>query len=338
MSLATKYRPSTLEDVVGQTSIKKILGRQIELRQFKNCYLFNGSSGCGKTTCARILANAINKGVGTPIEIDAASNNGVDNVKDIVKSASERSIDSEYKIYILDECHSLTIQAWQAFLKCIEEPPKYTIFIFCTTEKNKVPDTIKNRCQVFNFNRVSSLDIERRLNIICEKEGFTNYKDACNYISKISNGQVRDAVANLEKCASYSTDLNMTNVINALGDYSYDKFFSIVKALLDGREDIIYNNVDSIYNEGTDIKLFIDRFLEFCIDCAKYCLFKNVDATKIPTNLLEELDSVTQFNDALKFYNYYSEHLLELKNMLKTDISPRSSVEVMLCKMARLEK
>ena len=146
-SLAVKYRPRTFADLCGQSSVVKILTRQIETGEFKNAVLFNGASGCGKTTIARIIANMINNGVGEPIEIDAASNSSVDNVRQIIHDAQERSIDSKYKIYIIDECHSLSNQAWQAFLKCIEEPPKYTIFIFCTTDPQKIPETIKNRVQ-----------------------------------------------------------------------------------------------------------------------------------------------------------------------------------------------
>ena len=119
-SLSVKYRPRTFEDVIGQSAIVTILKRQLELGQFKNCYLFCGPSGCGKTTIARIFANKINNGIGSPIEIDAASNNGVENVKNIVAEASERSIEGEYKIYIIDECHSLTNQAWQAFLNLLK--------------------------------------------------------------------------------------------------------------------------------------------------------------------------------------------------------------------------
>lgn len=336
-SLATKCRPSTFDTVIGQESIKKILTRQVQLKEFKNCYIFQGSSGCGKTTCARILANEINNGKGSPIEIDAASNNGVENVKEIIKSANERSLDSEYKVYIIDEAHSLTSQSWQAFLKCIEEPPAYTIFIFCTTEKNKIPDTIKNRCQIFNFNRINPKDIEERLIDICKNEGFLNYNDACNYISKISNGQVRDAIANLEKCASYDIDLSINNVIEALGDYSYSNFFELVNCLLDGNEKKLYEIVDKIYNEGTDLKLFVDRFLDFCIDLSKYCLFKDCRMTKIPQIMENELKSCTLFDNSISYYNYYTNQLLELKNMLKNDINPLSTIEVIFCKMLRLQ-
>ena len=155
-SLAVKYRPHAFEDVCGQESIIKILNMQASTKRVSNAYLFCGASGCGKTTIARIFASKINEGKGTPIEIDAASHNGVEAVKTLVKGASERSLDSEYKVIILDECHSITNQGWQAFLKGIEEPSEYTIFIFCTTDPQKIPPTIINRVQRFNFQRISN--------------------------------------------------------------------------------------------------------------------------------------------------------------------------------------
>ena len=170
-SLAVKYRPKEFSEAVGQDAIITILEKQLEKRNFKNAFLFCGASGCGKTTVARIFANKINEGYGEPIEIDAASNNGVDNIRDIVSAANERSIDSEYKIYIIDECHTLTPQSWQAFLKCLEEPPKYTIFIFCTTDPQRVPNTILSRVQRYNFQRISHKGIVDRLKYIIEQEG-----------------------------------------------------------------------------------------------------------------------------------------------------------------------
>ena len=163
ISLAVKYRPKTFEEALGQGSTIKILRQQIEKGCFGNCYLFAGSSGCGKTTLARIFANLINQGKGSPIEIDGASNNGVESVRAIVDSAGERSLDSEYKIYIVDECHAISSQGWQAFLKCIEEPPKYTIFMFCTTNPEKVPETIQNRLIRFNISKVRTDLIKQRL-------------------------------------------------------------------------------------------------------------------------------------------------------------------------------
>lgn len=337
-SLATQFRPTSFEDVCGQNSTVKILNKQIELNSIKNCYLFCGPSGCGKTTIARIFANKINNNLGDPIEIDAASNNGVDNIKNIVKSASERSINSKYKVYIIDECHSLTNQAWQAFLKCIEEPPKFTIFIFCTTEYNKVPDTIKNRCQVFNFTRLSSDIISNRLKYICDNIGLINYKDACDYISRICNNQMRDAISILEKACSYLDNniLTVESVYETSGNISYNTLFDLLNAIIDGDEQFIIESVDKMFTDGLDLSLFINKFLEFCFDLSKYIITNKLSITKIPIDFIDSVNNITSFNDSIKYYNYYIDKLIDLKEMLKNDMNIRLSVEVMLLKMARL--
>ena len=336
-SLAVKYRPTNFSDVCGQSSTIKILSRQIETHQFKNCYLFCGASGCGKTTAARIFANMINGGKGEPIEVDGASNNGVDNVKSIIKAASERAIDGEYKIYIMDECHMLTTQAWNAFLKCIEEPPKYTIFIFCTTDPQKIPSTILNRVQRFNFTRLSSQLICDRLKYICSQEGFVNYADACDYISRISNGQMRDAIATLEKCAGYEIDLSMNNVLSALGDYSYSVMFDLINAIIDGNEQTSLSVLSKVYNDGGDIRLFINQFLSFIMDIQKYIVCKSIDVTRFPNTMIDNLKNSVNFDNSIQYYGYIANQLLDLKNMLKTDLDPVSSVEVYLLKMCRLQ-
>lgn len=328
ISLSVKYRPTKFNDVSSQTSIIRILSRQIDTNTFKNAYLFCGSSGCGKTTIARIFANEINRNQGNPIEIDAASNNGVDNVKQIIKSASERSLDSEYKIYIIDECHALTSQAWQAFLKCIEEPPRYTVFIFCTTEKNKVPDTIKNRCQVFNFNRIPSELIKLRLEYICKQEGFLNYEDACDYISRICKNQMRDGISLLEQCAAYDTNLNIENVLKVLGSYSYSVYFKLVNSLIDGNLDSIINIINNIYNDGIDLKLFVDQFLAFILDISKYIICNNLTVTKFPNNQLNEIKKATNFENPLQYYQYVMNKLMILKNDIKNDTDIKSTVDV----------
>lgn len=334
-SLAVKYRPNKWEDILGQESIVRILSRQISTGLIKNSYLFCGPSGDGKTTTARIFAREINKGLGSPIEIDAASNSGVDNVREIVKSANERALDGEYKIFIIDECHSLSNTAWQSFLKCIEEPPKYTIFIFCTTEVNKVPDTIKNRCQRFNFSRVSSNLIRERLNFICNGEGFTNYEQTTDYISKICNGCVRDAISLIEKCASYDNNISINNCLSALGNLSYDTFFELINSIIDDDEKNISRLVTEYYNSGADIKLFVDQFLSFCLDIEKYCLFKSFDLISIPSSMEELVIKSTSIYDSAKYYMYVTDRLLDLKNMIKTDVNARLTVEVVLLQIAR---
>lgn len=334
-SLATKYRPTDWESVCGQESIVKILTRQLELDEIKNCLLFCGLTGSGKTTIAKLLAKKINKGVGEPIEIDAASNNGVENVRELISSANERAIDGKYKVIILDECHALSNQAWQALLKCIEEPPKYTIFIFCTTDPQKIPDTIKNRVQIYRFSRISVDKIKERLSYICRNEGFINYEESVDYLAKLGEGSMRTAISYLEKAASYSTDLSIQNTLASLGNYSYEVFFELSNALIDGDESKVLNIISAFYDAGNDLKLLIDQFVNFCMDLTKYSLFKNTDSLRIPSSFENKLQYTTNMDNADKYFMYVVDKLLELKIMLKSDDSPRSTIEIIFLQIAR---
>lgn len=335
-SLSVKYRPHNWDNIIGQDVIVKILQKQIETNSIKNAYIFSGASGCGKTTAARIFAEEINNHKGNPIEIDGASNNGVDNVKQIINSASQRSIDSEYKIYIIDEAHMLTTPAWNAFLKTIEESPKYTIFIFCTTDPQKIPDTIKNRCMRFNFTRISSKEIVQRLKYICDSENVKDYHDVIDYISRISHGEMRNAISKLETCLDYSKDLTMESVLQALGNFSYDKFFTLINAVIDGNFKPVSDEISSIYDEGADMKLFVSNFLNFILDIMLYSLNHDIACTTLPITYKDNLEFSIGFEDATKYYNYYLDKLLDLKNMIKYDMEPLQTILVMFNRMCRL--
>lgn len=335
-SLAVKWRPHTWDQVIGQESVVKILQQQIATKTFKNAYIFSGASGSGKTTCARIFADDLNNHLGIPIEIDAASNNGVDNVRQISDNASARALDCEYKVYIIDEAHSLSNQAWNAFLKTIEETPKYTLFIFCTTDPQKIPDTIKNRCMRFNFTRIPAYQIKARLEYVCQQEGFINYLDACDYISRICKGEMRNALSLLETCADFSHDFSIDNVVQAIGNYSYQTYFDLINNLLDGNVDVVLSIILNIYNEGNDLAYFINSFLEFVLDVTKYIICQDIRVTKFPTTLEEQLKFATGIQDASKYYLYFVDKLLELKNMIKNDTDIKSTIEVMMIQMCRL--
>lgn len=272
-ALAIKYRPKTWNDVTEQNSTKIILQQQLESGEVKNAYLFCGPAGCGKTTCARIFANDINKGEGNPIELDAASNNGVDDVREIIQQAKTKSLDSEYKIFIIDECHALSNSAWQAMLKIIEEPPAKSIFIFATTDPQKIPKTILSRVQRYDFQRISQKGIVDRLEAILMGEygvGHVGLTDSLEYIAKIADGGMRDAITLMDKCLAYSTDLSMENVVKALGTTDYDTMFKLTDHLLQWDSKGAIEIIEDIYDDGKDLKTFVRQYIQFLLDVSKF--------------------------------------------------------------------
>ena len=340
MSLATKYRPKEFNEVCGQQSIINILSRQVEVRNFSNCYLFSGPSGCGKTTLARIFARKINGGSGNPIELDAASNNGVDNIRTIITESRERSLDSEYKVFIIDECHMITTAGWNAFLKCIEEPPKYTIFIFCTTDPQKIPETILNRVMKFSISKLPDVLIERRLSDICSFENIYFDEASIKYITKISNGGMRDAISALDKVYQYSNviDINLTTSI--LGNYSYDSMFDLTNLIIDGNRIGIISLVESLHSDGTDLKVFLDEYIDFILDLTKFTILKDSSSLSIPVQYINAESSnvrsvkyTTGIENNVAFFNKLLDKLMDAKLILKTDSSIKTTLIVLLLKI-----
>lgn len=338
-SLAVKYRPKVFSELLGQPIVAKILQRQIETHNIAHAYLFAGNSGCGKTSCARLFANAINNGIGTPIEIDGASNNGVANVRAILESANQRALSGEYKIFIIDECHMISTEGWNAFLKGIEEPAEYTIFMFCTTEPEKIPATILNRVQKYNIVKIATNTIKDRLAYICQQEGFTNYEAAIDLISKASDGCMRDAIQSLDLCASLSKELTLDNTRAILGNISYETMFKLTWALQTKDEGAIISIINNMYDNGQDLKTFVNSYLTFLLDLDNYAIFQNIELTSIPGYLATSENPVVQqtlkIDSPKAWLGKVVDMLLDLKLQIKYDTSLRNTIEAYLLRICR---
>lgn len=290
ISLAVKYRPKSFDDVVEQKAIKDILTDQIETGTFQHSYLFCGPAGCGKTTAARIFANDINGGKGNPIEVDAASNNGVDNVREIIDGARRKPLDSDYKVYIIDECHMLSTGAWNAMLKLLEEPPKTTVFIMCTTDPQKIPATILSRVQRYNFSKISLDNIVKRLKYIVNQENleadvqgaFSYTEEAVQYIAKLADGGMRDAITMMDKCLSLDPELTIESVVAALGTVDYNVHFDLLFYMESGNITAAAKLIEDVFNSGKDLKQFVKQFQYFVLDVCKYLMFRDFTYVSIP--------------------------------------------------------
>lgn len=264
---ARKYRPTTFEDVVGQSAITKTLENAIENNHLAQALLFTGPRGVGKTTCARILAKRINQD-GTQkededfafniFELDAASNNSVDDIRNLIEQVRIPPQMGKYKVYIIDEVHMLSSQAFNAFLKTLEEPPKHAIFILATTEKHKIIPTILSRCQIFDFRRIGLNDIKEHLARVAAAEGITAEDDALHIIAQKADGALRDALSTFDRVVSFSgknlTKEAVTENLNVL-DYSW--FFKMTDLFLENNIPQVLLTYNEILSRGFDGHHFI---------------------------------------------------------------------------------
>lgn len=285
--LYRKYRPQTIEQIVGQEHIKKALTNAIQMDRISHAYLFTGPRGTGKTSTARIFSkslNCVNGPTITPcnecencknitnsipidvIEIDAASNRSVNDADEIIQKVALAPVNSRYKIYIIDEVHMLTNQAFNALLKTLEEPPKNVIFILATTEVHKVLDTIKSRCQRFDFKRITTEDISKHLRYISDKEGINITDDALSYIAQNSAGGMRDSIALLDQLSvlnSSESAIDVDDINRLLGRLSFDSLTTLFGMISTSNQNGALDILNSIYNQGNEPSQILSNFLEY---------------------------------------------------------------------------
>lgn len=264
-SLYRAYRPNTFADVIGQDQVVKPLEEQISSGKVGHAYLFAGSRGLGKTSIARIFARALKTDERDIFEMDAASNNSVDEIRSLNESVHTLPYNSERKVYILDEAHMLSKGAWNALLKTLEEPPAHVVLILATTELDKVPDTVKSRCQVFQFKKPSRIGLSDLIQSVAKKEGYTIEPAAADLIALLGDGSYRDALSVLEKALASSTDKKLTReeAEKATGAPRHALVHALVESLARSDTASALSTIQTVSEQGIDMQLYLSLVLEY---------------------------------------------------------------------------
>jgi len=355
---ARKYRPTTFNTVVGQSSITSTLKNAIKSNQLAQSFLFCGPKGVGKTSCARILAKTINcENITDNVdacnecvscksfnenasfnvhELDAASNNSVDDIRKLVDQVRFAPQVGEYNIYIIDEVHMLSAQAFNAFLKTLEEPPKHAKFILATTEKHKIIPTILSRCQIFDFKRVGVNDIAGHLDFVAKSEGVTAESEALHLIAQKSDGAMRDSLSLFDRLISFSDKtLTYKGVIEHLNILDYDYYFKVTDYLLTNDIKELLNIFNEILDNGFDGHHFINGLAEHLRD-----LLVSKDASTIKLLAKGEALQVRYLDQSKKCELPFLIEALELCNecdvQYKTSNNQRLLVELILMRISSI--
>lgn len=358
VALYRKFRPAEFAEVKGQEHIVTTLQNQIKADRIGHAYLFCGTRGTGKTSIAKIFAKAVNcehpvdgspcgvcpvcKSIaaGTSmnvIEIDAASNNGVDNIREIRENVAYSPTEGRYKVYIIDEVHMLSIGAFNALLKTLEEPPEYVIFILATTEAHKIPITILSRCQRYDFKRITAETITARLRELMEKEQVEVEEKALRYIAKAADGSMRDALSLLDQCIAFYLGKKLTydNVLEVLGALDTDVYSSLLRKII--RKDVpaVMEDVETIVMQGRELSQFVTEFIQYLRNLLFVQSADHLeDFLEVSTENLAQLQEEAKMIDGetlMRYIRVFS----ELSGQIKYSTQKRVLTEVALIKLCK---
>ena len=357
-ALYRKFRPDNFDDVKGQDHIVTTLTNQIKANHIGHAYLFCGTRGTGKTTVAKILAKAVNcehpvngspcnecamcKAIqaGTAmnvIEIDAASNNGVDNIREIREEVAYRPTEGKYKVYIIDEVHMLSTGAFNALLKTLEEPPSYVIFILATTEAHKIPITILSRCQRYDFHRISIDTIAARLSELLTAEGVEAEEKAVRYVAKKGDGSMRDALSLLDQCISFYLGQVLTydKVLDVLGAVDTEVFSRLLRKVLSGDVTGSIHVLEDLITGGRELGQFVSDFTWYMRNLLLVKTSENpeeaIDVSSENLKLLKEESGMTDVETLMRYIRIFS----DLSNQIRFASQKRVLVEIALIKLCR---
>lgn len=356
--LYRKWRPKTFSDVAGQPQVTQTLQNEIKAGRINHAYLFTGSRGTGKTTCAKIFAkavNCLNPNDGNPcgecancrgiesgeildvVEMDAASNRGIDDIRDIIEKAQFAPAKANYRVYIVDEVHMLTDAAFNALLKTLEEPPEHIIFILATTEVHKLPQTIVSRCQRFDFHRISPADIAKRLLFVADQEQVTLTRDAAELIGAVADGALRDALSLLDRCIAVSRDITADTVRKASGLAQKDYLYELANCCIHKNCGKALQMIGALYSEAKDMARLCEELTEH---------FRNLMLLKTVNNPKEFLVmSEQELEDAQLQADYLTlEEIVYIMDILQQSFqrmgkgsSDRTELETALVKLSAPE-
>ncbi|MCX8026669.1 MAG: DNA polymerase III subunit gamma/tau [Thermodesulfovibrionales bacterium] len=355
--LARKWRPQRLSELVGQEPISNILYKAIETNKVAHAYIFSGPRGVGKTSTARILAKTLNchnpqdrdpcekcqscisikDGSSLDvIEIDGASNNSVDDIRELRESVRYAPSSSKYKIYIVDEAHMLSVSAFNAFLKTIEEPPPHVIFVLATTEPRKIPITVMSRCQHLPFKRIPTSKIKARLKEICLAESFSAEDRALDIISKMAEGSMRDALTILDQIFSFSDDLKVSILKDLFGFTDVEILQSLVLSVLKGNTDEIINKIKELIDAGTDIKGFTKDLIFFVRNVLLRLSIGDTDAFDVLELTEQETSAVQTVSEStsLPQIALMMNELIKAEYTIRQSQYPRVILEMTLIRLA----
>ena len=360
VALYRKFRPRTFDEVKGQDHIVTTLKNQVKTGRLQHAYLFTGTRGTGKTSVAKILARAVNcehPVDGSPcgecetcrniasgtsmnvIEIDAASNNGVENIREIIDEVQYRPAEGKYKVYIIDEVHMLSTGAFNALLKTLEEPPSYVIFILATTEVGKVPITILSRCQRYDFHRIDTATITARMRELMDKEGVKAEDKALRFIARAADGSMRDALSLLDRCIAFymNQELTYEKALKALGEADTTVFSTEVRYIQDGNAGAAVRIFEKQVQRGIEIGQFMTDFIWYLRNLLLVATSSLADAEEMVDVSAEQMADLNEMTNEVTPDQImrYIRILSELQSSMRYATNRRVLAEIALIRMAK---